>query len=101
MPDREDKANQEWEFVMEGITTRMQMALEKMGEANRKMSDAASDSNRTTRCVCVAFILALFFVVCGYARLNQMWIAHVENLKAGGVVSASETVSQLGQGAHD
>ena len=31
---------QEWEFVMEGITTRMQLALEKMAESNKLLHSA-------------------------------------------------------------
>ena len=40
MSDQEKRSTQEWEFVMEGITTRMQMALEKMAESNKLMHSA-------------------------------------------------------------
>lgn len=36
----EEKQQQEWEFVMEGITTRMQLALEKMAESNKLLHSA-------------------------------------------------------------
>lgn len=36
----EEKQQQEWEFVMEGITTRMQIALEKMAESNKLLHSA-------------------------------------------------------------
>jgi hypothetical protein len=38
--DPEEKQQQEWEFVMEGITTRMQLALEKMAESNKLLHSA-------------------------------------------------------------
>lgn len=40
MDEQEKRAQQEWEFVLEGITTRMQMALEKMAESNKLMHSA-------------------------------------------------------------
>lgn len=40
MDEQENRAQQEWEFVLEGITTRMQMALEKMAESNKLMHSA-------------------------------------------------------------
>ena len=36
----EEKQQQELEFVMEGITTRMQIALEKMAESNKLLLSA-------------------------------------------------------------
>ena len=40
MSEPEKREQQEWEFVLEGITTRMQMALEKMAESNKLMHSA-------------------------------------------------------------
>jgi len=40
MSEQEKREQQEWEFVLEGITTRMQMALEKMAESNKLMHSA-------------------------------------------------------------
>ena len=40
MNDQENRTTQELEFVMEGITTRMQMALEKMAESNKLLHSA-------------------------------------------------------------
>ena len=39
MSDNE-RTQQEYEYIMEGITTRMQMALEKMADSNRMMSES-------------------------------------------------------------
>ena len=40
MDEQEKRSAQEWEFVLEGITTRMQMALEKMAESNKLLHSA-------------------------------------------------------------
>lgn len=101
MPDNEEWTAQELEFVMEGITTRMQIAMEKMSDANQMMSEVAKVSNKTVRNVCVTGVVVILLVVLGFVAFSGMWIAHVNNLRASGVVSAGETVSQLGQGADD
>ena len=101
MPDHDDRTAQELEFVMDGITTRMQTALEKMNDANRMMSDAVRESNRTTRHVCAAFVIVLILVIVGLIAHSRMWISHVDDLRAGGVVSAVEEIPQLRTGAND
>ena len=40
MDEQEKRDSQELEFILEGITTRMQMALEKMAESNKLMHSA-------------------------------------------------------------
>lgn len=40
MDENEKRTPQEYEFIMEGITTRMQMALEKMADSNRLLHSA-------------------------------------------------------------
>ena len=40
MDENEKRTPQEYEFIMEGITTRMQMALEKMADSNKLMHSA-------------------------------------------------------------
>lgn len=40
MNEQENRSAQELEFVLEGITTRMQIALEKMAESNKLMHSA-------------------------------------------------------------
>lgn len=62
-----DRQRQDFEFIMEGITTRMQIALEKMGESNRAMSE----SNRR---LCRMFIAALVIVVLGFIVNNVIWM---------------------------
>ena len=52
MGANENRSQQEYEFIMEGITTRMQMALEKMAESNKLMHSAV-------KWVCSVSILTL------------------------------------------
>jgi len=40
MDDKNERAPQEYEFIMDGITTRMQVALEKMADSNKLMHSA-------------------------------------------------------------
>lgn len=40
MSEHENRTQQEWEFVLEGITTRMQLALEKMADSNKLLHSA-------------------------------------------------------------
>ena len=86
-----EKQQQEYEFVMEGISTRMTLALEKMADSNRMMSE----SNRR---LCHTLILVVFIVVLGFILYTQLWINHVDHVRSSvaSEVGASETVSQLG-----
>ena len=52
MSEKNERTAQEYEFIMEGITTRMQMALEKMAESNKLMHSAV-------RWVCAVSIVIL------------------------------------------
>ena len=40
MDDKNERTPQEYEFIMDGITTRMQVALEKMADSNKLMHSA-------------------------------------------------------------
>ena len=84
----EERPQLEYEFIMDGITTRMQIALEKMAESNRILRS-------TVRYVCVTTLAAIIIVVLGFIISNKIWIGHVNTLR-GSEVSASEKVSQLG-----
>lgn len=99
MENNERRTQQEYEFVMEGITTRMQIALEKMSESNRMMADNTkmmADNNRHQGKVMIA---VLIIVVLGFIVNNIIMINHVNNIR--NEVSAYETVSELGSGAND
>lgn len=81
----EKRQQQEYEFVMEGITTRMQTALEKQ--------------SASVRWVCIVMLLTVMLVISGFIINNVIMINHVNNIRSG--VIASETVSELGPGAND
>ncbi len=89
MPENDERTTQELEFVMEGITTRMQTALEKMNDANRMMSEAAREANKTVRHVSRTYVAVLILVIAGFIVYHAMWIAHVNDLRASGGGDAS------------
>ena len=84
MSDNE-RMQQEDEFVMEGITTRMQTALEKMSAAMRWM--------------CITSVIMLLLAVTGIIISNLIMINHTNDVISG--VSAYEAVSEQRSGADD
>ena len=46
MSEQEKRSTQELEFILEGITTRMQMAMEKITESNTAALGKISESNK-------------------------------------------------------
>ena len=62
-----EKQQQEYEFIMEGISTRMTMALEKMADSNRMMSET---NKRLVRLI----ISVLVIVVLGFIVNNMLWM---------------------------
>lgn len=91
---------QEFEFIMEGITTRMQIAMEKISESNKMLRS-------TVKYVCLSMLIVIAVVVSGFLMNNRLWFEHMNDLKsgvsAGEVVSASEgeEVFQFRKGAND
>ena len=81
-----ERRQQEYEYVMEGITTRMQIALEKMAESNRLM--------------CRVMIAVVISIVLGFVINNIIMINHINDIRDSGV-AAHETISQLGPGQGD
>lgn len=61
-------------FVHEGIMTRMDMAMDKLNESNRRMHSAL-------RTVCVTLVLVVIIFVIGYTINNNNWLNYVNNLK--------------------
>ena len=100
MSEQRERQQQEYEFVMEGITTRMQIALEKMAESNRMMSETNKRLCDTIKQHNRMIIVVVLIVVLGFIINNQVWIGHMKNIRGSGV-SANETLPQLGQGAND
>ena len=86
----------EFEFIMEGITTRMQIAMEKLSDSNKALRNIV-------KYVCIVMLLAILIMAGGFLMLNKQWINHINDVRASGVVSAgaSAEISQHGQGADD
>ena len=64
MDENEKKSMQEYEFVMDGITTRMQLAIEKMAESNKLMHSAV-------KWVCTVAMVVVPIVVAGFIILAR------------------------------
>ena len=86
MSDNNDpRMQQEYEFVMEGITTRMQTALEKQ--------------SASVRWVCIVMLITVMMVIAGFVINNVIMINHINDIRS--EVSAHETLSEQRQGAND
>lgn len=88
----DERTPQEYAYITDGITTRMQLAIEKMSESNKLFRS-------TVRWVCIIMVIVVLIVVGGFLAETRIWINHVDNLRAG--VVAGETVSQLGNSPGD
>ena len=78
MSDNNER-QQEYEFVMEGITTRMQIALEKQ--------------SASVRWVCIVMLITVLLVIAGFIVNNQMWLKHVNHVRDS---ITSEVISNAG-----
>lgn len=96
MSDQE-KQQQEWEFIMEGITTRMQMAMDKLGDNNKALRSIV-------KWVCVFALIMTLLTVTGLIVQNRMWMAR-EDAQARetviGEVIPDEEIPQLRSGQND
>lgn len=86
-----DKTSQEYAFVMEGITTRMQLALEKMADSNRMMSETNKRLCGALRFMCVTLIVVVIIVVLGLIVDHQLG-----NRNGTGTKAVSEVVTDAG-----
>lgn len=96
MSDQNDQ-QREWEFVMEGITTRMNNAMEKISESNRMLRS-------TVKYVCLMTLAVLLIVVAGFIIQNRLWFKHVDHIRSEVSVveeSVAEEIPQLGQTTDD
>ena len=92
-----DRQQQEYEFIMEGITTRMQMAMDKLSEANKMLRSIV-------KWVCAFAIVMVILLATSLLLNNRMWMAREGNLISQFGVSEvipSAEVPQSGSGAHD
>lgn len=87
-----ERSQQEYEFIMEGITTRMQTALEKMADSNKMLAENNKRQNHI-------WLIVLLIVILGFIANNVIMINHVNNIRSG--VSAYETVLEQRPGADD
>ena len=89
--ERCERQQQEYEFIMEGITTRMQTAMEKMAT--------------TSKYQCIVWLIVIIIVVSGFITMTKLWIDHDNAARAAWisevVTSANETIPEYGQGADD
>ena len=83
-----DKQQQEYAFVMEGISTRMTLALEKMAESNRMMSETNKRLCNVFRAMCVMMIVVVLIVSLALVVDNHLDKQHNTN--------ASEVVTYAG-----
>ena len=86
MSEKNERSPQEYAYIMDGITTRMQMSIRKISQCSMLL--------------CLTLILVVLIVVSGFLFNNKMMIDHITDIRAAqaGEVSHAE-VSQLGQGA--
>lgn len=85
MSNGNERTQQEYEFIMDGITTRMQVALEKQ--------------SASVRWVCIVMILTVMLVIGGFIANNVIMIHHINDIRSG--VSAYEAVPEQRPGADD
>lgn len=93
----QERQQQEYEFVMEGITTRMQIAMDKLSENNKSMRNII-------RWVCVFALVMTFMTVFGMLLTNKMWMVREARLNRTASVSevvADEEIPQLRSGQGD
>ena len=83
----EERSPQEYAYITDGITTRMQLAIEKMAEANKMF-------RATVKTVCAVMLVVVLLVVGGFLAETKIWIDHVNNLRGAGVVGV-ETVQEF------
>lgn len=79
MGNTNEREQQEYEFVMEGITTRMQIALEKQ--------------SASVRWVCIVMLVTVLLIISGFIVFNQMWLKHVNHVRE---TIVSEVVTDAG-----
>ena len=89
----DERSPQEYSYIMDGITTRMQLAIQKMAESNHMFRS-------TVRWVCIIMLIVVITVVSGFLIETKIWFDHVDHIRASEVVT-SETVQQYGNAGGD
>lgn len=93
MSDTNERQLQEYEFVLEGITTRMQLAIEKMAESNRMMSESNRRLCGVLKFMCATVIAVVIIVALGLTFNNHIWMVREEKA---GKNTTSEVVTDAG-----
>ena len=101
-----EKQQQEYEFVMEGISTRMTLALEKMADSNRQMSETNKRLCAALRAMCVTMIVVVIIVAGSLIADHQLCIRNETNVQASEVVTdasaeSAQTIPEPGSRAAD
>ena len=98
--DEKERSQQEMEYILDGITTRMQMAMESITQTSKDATEKMAESNRIMKtsiiCVCVAMILALLIAVGGtIVTIHLIHENHAQPAACACEVTEHETLSQL------
>ena len=107
MDDKNERGPQEMEYILDGITTRMQLAMEKITDNSKNAMEKMAESNRalrsSNRWLCVTLLAVMIIVVSGFVLTTHLWIGHVSRIRASAVseVITGETLSQPGPGTGD
>lgn len=90
MNEQEERQQQEWEFIFEGVTTRMTLAIK---------------SIRTiAKWVCIMAVVMVLLTAVGLIINNRLWMTYTNQLRQEARISEvipGEAVSQPGSGAAD
>ena len=101
MSDQE-RQQQEWEFVMDGITTRMQMAMDKLSDNNKALRETMRS---IVKWVCIFALVMTLLTIVGLILNNRMWMTRENDLARQMVVREvipdAQEVPQLGSGQND
>lgn len=102
MSEKETRQQQEWEFVMDGITTRMQMAMDKLSDNNKALRETMRS---IVKWVCIFALVMTLLTVVGLILNNRMWMTRENDLARQMVVREvipdAQEVPQLGSGQND
>lgn len=99
MDDKNERGPQEMEYILDGITTRMQMAMESITQTSKDATEKMAESNRIMKtsiiCVCVAMILALLIAIGGIiVSIQLVHNNHSQPAACACEVTANETLSE-------
>ena len=106
MDDKNERGPQEMEYILDGITTRMQMAMESITKTSKDATEKMAESNRIMKtsiiCVCVAWVLSLLISIGGtIITIQLIHNNHSQPAECACEVTTDETVSEFRPGAGD